>query len=101
MGLGGIVLEDLPDEVRRAAGIAPEQMALRVKHVGQYGPHAAAKRAGVKPGDILIGYDGREDLTRESDVLAHAASERKVGDKVTLTLLRGGKQLEIKLPIQE
>ena len=46
MGLGGLVLEDLPDADRRAAGIADAPLALRVKFVGQFGDHALGKQAG-------------------------------------------------------
>jgi S1-C subfamily serine protease len=70
-------------------------MALRVKHVGQFGAHAAAKNAGVQVGDILVAYDGKTDLARETDVLAHGVTAKRPGDKVPLTLVRAGKRMEL------
>jgi serine protease Do len=96
--LGGLLLEELPADAR-PAGVATDGMALRVKHVGQYGPHAVAKAAGVQVGDVLVAYDGKTDLTRETDVLAYGVSARKPGDKVPLTLIRGGKRIELTIPL--
>jgi S1-C subfamily serine protease len=76
-------------------------MALRVRHVGQYGPHAAAKQAGFQKDDIVVEFDGRTDLLRETDVLAHGVTARRPGERVSATVLRGGKRLALKLPMQD
>ncbi|MFO0843298.1 MAG: Trx7/PDZ domain-containing (seleno)protein [Gemmataceae bacterium] len=55
MALGGLVLES-------------DKGGLRVRHVGQYGLHAAAKNAGFRKGDLVVSFDGRDDLRRESDL---------------------------------
>src|SRR5262249_16955135 len=47
MATGGLVLEELPAEGRARAGLPEPAMALRVRHVGQYGPHAAAPQPGA------------------------------------------------------
>ena len=101
MVLGGLVLDSLDDEIRKSLGIPVDKMALRVKHVGQYNEHAVAKRAGVQKEDILITYDGRDDLLRETDVFDYALSSHRPGDKVQLGILRNGKPLEVKIPIQK
>ena len=79
-----------------------EGMALRVAHVGMYGgPHGAAKAAGIAVGDTLIAFDGRTDLLRETDVFAYAMREKKPGDMVPVKVVRGGKTMEMKIPMQE
>lgn len=98
MATGGLVLESVEE---RPSGVPTTGMALRVKHVGQYGPHAAAKNAGFKEGDILIAYDGRKDLLREDDLLAYSVRKRFPGEKVPATVVRGGKTVELTLPMQE
>jgi S1-C subfamily serine protease len=100
MAAGGLLLEPLSDADRAQLNIAEESMALFVKHVGQYGPHAAAKKAGFRQGDVLVEYDGRSDLMREADVLVHGVTERRVGDKVSATVLRDGKKMKLMLPMQ-
>jgi serine protease Do len=100
MATGGLVLESLSANERKKAELSDEGMALRVERVGQYGPHAAAKQAGFRQGDILVSFDGKE-LAREQDVIVHGLTNRKPGDKVKVELLRDGKKMTLTLPIQE
>ena len=83
---------DVPDQ---------DAMALLVKRVGQYGPHAAAKKAGFRQGDILVSFDGRTNLQRETDVFVYAITARKPGDRVPVTVLRGKRRLTLMLPMQK
>jgi hypothetical protein len=102
MAAGGMLLEELSAEDRKKAGLTETAMALRVKYAGQgNGPHGAAARAGVRQGDVVVSFDGQTDLRRETDLLAYALLNRKVGDEVKVTLLRDGKKMEVKLPMQE
>lgn len=101
MGAGGLLLEVLPAEERKKAGVAETGMALRVRHVGQFGPHAAAKQAGFRQGDIVVSFDERTDLERETDLLAHALKAHKPGERVSVTVLRDGKKITMMLPMQE
>ena len=88
MALGGMALE-------------PTDAGLRVKHVGQFGPYATAKTAGVKVGDVIASYDGKGDWKREADVLAYGVTARRPGDKVPLTVVRDGQKVELTLPLPE
>ena len=92
MVLGGMRLNDLDDEQRREAKLPANAMALRVRHVGQFGDHALAKKAGVEQGDLLIAFDGRTDRLSESQVLADLLRRRKPGDVVSITVLRNGEK---------
>ena len=98
MGTGGMLLETIEE---RPAGVPKDGMALRAKHVGQFGPHAAAKGAGFLAGDVIVSFDGKTDLLRETDLLAHAMRTGTAGDKVPVTIVRGGKTMEMTLPMQE
>jgi S1-C subfamily serine protease len=99
MATGGLVLEAIPAADRRAQGLG-EQMALAVRHVGEYGDHAVAKRAGFRQGDILVGFDGRTDLMSEVDLIAYAVQNRMPAEQVPVDVLRDGKRLELVLPMQ-
>jgi hypothetical protein len=76
-------------------------MALRVEFVGQNGPHAAAKQAGFRVGDLIVSFDGRTDLQRETDLFAHALTAHRPGDRIPVTVLRDGKRTDLTLPMQE
>jgi len=101
MATGGILLEDLSAEDRAKLNLPEGGMALRAKHVGQYGPHAAAKNAGFLVGDVIVEFDGKTDLTSESAVIVHGVTNRMPGDKVPVTIMRGGKKMKLTLPMQE
>ena len=76
-------------------------MALRVEHVGQYGAHAEAKRAGFEKGDVIVAFDGMEEDLTESEVLAHAAQHTTPDQQVAVTALRGGKPVKLSLKMQQ
>ena len=100
MVTGGLLLEDLSAEERTKAGIGEDAMALVVKHVGEYGAHAVAKKAGFQKGDVVVAVDGRKDALTESGLLAWLAEKTKPGDRVPVTVLRGGKRIDLTLPMQ-
>jgi hypothetical protein len=102
MAAGGMLLENLPAEDRKKADLPETTMALRVKYLGGGdGPHGAAQRAGFRQGDVIVSFDEHKDLLRETDLLAHALTNRKVGEKVAVTVLRDGKEVNLTLSMQE
>jgi hypothetical protein len=100
MALGGMVLEDLPDAERREHRIEPDRLALRAKHVGEYGEHAAAKNAGFRKDDIVVAIDGITARTGEGELIGELLERHQRGAKVSATILRGDQKLELELPMQ-
>ncbi len=98
--LGGLKLRPLSPAEGRSSQIPQGKMALVVEHVGQYGAHAVAKRAGIRKGDIIISYDGQTDLLSESDIFFYGNTKTKIGDRIQVALLRNGKKLQYQLPVQ-
>jgi len=98
--LGGVYSADLPVEQREKLKLAPEKMGLLIQHVGQYAPHDVAYKAGVRKDDVIVGFDGRNDFLRETDLIAYSLREKKAGDDVKLELLRNGtpQTITLKLP---
>lgn len=101
MTTGGLFLESLSVEERTRLNIENGSMALRVKHVGQYGAHAAAKRTGFRKGDVIVEFDGRHDLSTEGAVFLHAVTKRKPGERVAIKLIRNGKKRTLSIPMQK
>lgn len=100
MVTGGLKLDPLSAQDRKQLGLDDKAVGLKVKHVGQFGEHAAAKRAGVKQDDILVSVDGLQKPMTESDLFAHLLRNKKPGDTVEIGLLREGKNVKLELPIQ-
>lgn len=100
LATGGLLLEELPEVERQARGIATDKLALRVKHVGQYGKHAAAKKAGFAKDDVLVEADGRFGRMTEGELIGTLLRKRPAGDKVNMTVLRGTERVSLVLPMQ-
>lgn len=100
MTAGGMRLDNLSPEDRRAAGLPDDVMALRARHVGQYGAHAAAKNAGFVNGDILVEVDGKSDPLTESQLMAWLVNAKRPGDRIPVVRLRDGQRTKLELPMQ-
>ncbi len=100
MANGGLVLEDLPDDARAARGIGKQELALLVKSVGQYGSHAAAKKTGFQKDDVFVEMDGLTKRMSEGELMGHLLQKRFPGEKVKVTVLRGGQRVELMMPMQ-
>jgi len=100
ISLGGLKLQDVAAEERKRLQIPDGALALRAEHVGQYGEHAKAKQAGFQKGDVLVEFDGSREPQTETSLLAANFVNRKRGDQVPVTVLRGGREIVLKMPVQ-
>jgi serine protease Do len=100
MGLGGMKLGDLRDDDRKRLNLATDRMALKAEHVGEYGEHAIARRAGLRKGDVIVAVDGHDRRMNESQLLEYALWQKHRGDTIAVTVLRDGERkiLSYKLP---
>ena len=97
---GGLLLKSLTNKERTDANLTEDQLGLRVEHVGQYGAHAVAKRAGFEKNDIIVTFDGSSKAARETELFAHILRERQPGSSINATVLRQGKRLNLSFKIQ-
>ncbi|MDI1311389.1 Trx7/PDZ domain-containing (seleno)protein [Prosthecobacter sp.] len=100
MAFGGMKMDDLSDEERATLGLDKTQMALRVFHVGEYGPHAAAKKEGFKKDDILIQIGDLKQRLTESAIIGGLLLHHLPGEKIPAVVLRGKERVELNLPQQ-
>jgi len=98
LALGGMKLNPLPAGDPAGAKLPKAAVGLRIAHVGQHAPHDVAKRAGFKAGDVIVSFDGKTDLPRETDVLLYALGKGRGGKDVVVRLLRGTEELTLTLP---
>lgn len=101
MATGGMTLVPLDEPQRQPLQLEPQQMALRVKGLGKFGAHAAALNAGFQADDVIVQFDGRDDLHREADLIRYAVQNRVAGDRVEVRLIRDGRPLTLQLPMQQ
>jgi serine protease Do len=94
-GYAGLLLQDIDENLSRAFKLKGAEGAL----VGDVVAGGPADRAGIKRGDIIIGFDGQkiENSTQLSNLVARAAPK----SAATFTVLRDGRTVEIKVTLEE
>jgi S1-C subfamily serine protease len=89
----GIEVREIPPELRRHFG-APAEAGLLVASVAEGTP---AHGAGVRVGDVLVRAEGRP-LARTIDL--RLAARTRAGGPVRFDAVRGGKPIEIRVPVR-
>lgn len=90
IGIAGIDL----DEATAAKYGYP--LGIYIKTVEDF---SSAQKAGLKPGDVIVGADGTAIKTM--DELNNIKSSHKIGDEMKLTINRDGKEMEVTLVLSE
>lgn len=86
-----VVTKDLAD----ALGLEKAEGAL----VAEVLPDSPAQRAGLKDGDVIISFDGKEVNDMQS--LPKIVAETPVGDRVVIELVRQGRRMSLKAKVAE
>src|SRR5437762_1335879 len=92
-GYLGVTIQRVTADLAKSFGLPGAHGAL-VASVAEGGP---AKAAGVRPGDVIVAYDGHP--IRHSDELPRLVAETPVGRDVPLTVVRDGKTLTLRAMI--
>ncbi|HWW09074.1 MAG TPA: trypsin-like peptidase domain-containing protein, partial [Candidatus Acidoferrales bacterium] len=90
----GIVPEDIPEEEAQQLGLAQAGVIIGNLYVG-----SPAQRAGLQPGDVLLGIDGSAPHGAQ-DALGRIASHAP-GSSVLLRGLRRGRVFEVRAEVGE
>ena len=61
-------------------------------------PNGPAAKAGLEPGDVITAFEGRPMV--DPDALVVAIRSKAVGSTVTLTVMRDGKERDVKMVLQ-
>jgi Do/DeqQ family serine protease len=90
----GVFIQDLSPELAEAFNIDKHQQGVLIAKVQE---DSAAEDAGMEEGDIVTAIDGKPVSTAAQ--LRNKIGMRRIGDKVNVTLLRGGKEKTLKVKI--
>jgi Do/DeqQ family serine protease len=94
-GLFGAAAQDLTPELADALGTDERRGAV----ISTVEPDSAAERAGLKPGDLVLGLDGKP-VSSSSDLRTRIGLVR-AGSPVELSVLRQGKRLALKGEVED
>lgn len=94
-GYIGVQISQLGDDMAESLGLAKN----RGEFVQGVEPGAAADKAGIKAGDVIVSVNGREVTPDET--LSFIVANQPVGSKVPIVLIRGGKRQTVNVVIGE
>jgi S1-C subfamily serine protease len=87
---------DLSLADRKRLGLPGDALALMVDFVG-----IEIKNSGINKKDVIVGVDGQRNRLTESEFLAYVARNKALGDELSVTVLRAGKELKLKVPVHD
>jgi S1-C subfamily serine protease len=88
--------DELTAAEKKALGLDAKRAAIRQDAV----VHPVLKAAGVRGGDVLIGYDGIAVEGDAGKLFGHVRRNYLVGDTISINLLRDGKRVDLKLHLK-
>ncbi len=98
----GMWMPPATEQQLRANGLKDDEIALFLKWInGNAAGGRAAKKAGLREGDLIVELDGKPLQLTNRQFSAHVKLNYKVGDKVSLTVLRNGKRRQVALELVE
>jgi S1-C subfamily serine protease len=88
---------DLSPGEKKALGLSPQQLAFRQRS----SVHSRARAAGIRGGDIILGFDDRALAGMDvNGFRRYVSREYLAGDRVQVNVLRDGKRLSLPLTLQ-
>jgi serine protease Do len=91
----GVVVQTVTPDLAQSFGLEEGIGAL----IADVAPGGPAETSGIKPGDIIIKFNGKS--IREMSDLPMLVAQTPIGSKVTVTVLRDGKTRKISVKIGE
>jgi serine protease Do len=91
----GVLIQDVTRDLAETFGMPQPRGAL----VAQILPGSPAEAAKLLPGDVIVMFDGRD--VPISSALPPMVGVTRAGEDVTLTVIRGGTQIEVAVQIAE
>ena len=84
--------DDLTAEEKKALGLSTKRAAIRQDAE----VHRSLKAAGVKGGDVVVGFDGKAVDGTIGDLLGFVRRNYLVGDEISINVIRNGKRIDLK-----
>lgn len=92
----GVSIQDVTPDLQQAFNLDNGQLGVLVTGVAE---KSEAEKAGIKPGDVIVGVDGRDTLS--TGALRNAIGAKQIGDTVGITLIRDGKKKTVDTKVGE
>jgi serine protease Do len=93
----GVQIQSLTPEIAKGLGLDPDKAKGAL--VADVQPNSPAAQAGVRSGDIIVRYNGKE--VRDAHDLPRLVAETPVGRQADITVLRNGREQQLRTTIAE
>jgi hypothetical protein len=87
---------DLTASERKKFGIPPKQLAIRLENP----VHSELRAVGLRENDVIVGLNKDRPEMTMSEFLAYIRQNYLAGDRITLTIVRNGKPLELPIKLR-
>ena len=91
----GVSIQNITPELMTAMGLSSRDGAL----VSQVSKDSPAEKAGLREGDVIVGFNGREIL--DSDDIRNAVGYVERGRKADISYMRDGKKYSTKISVEK
>ncbi len=92
--IGGIIMVDkLTPQLAEDVGAPNTSGALIIR----MGRNSEAYNAGVRPGDVIVGFNGQK--VEDPSQLFRMVADARIGSTATIRVLRNGRTVDLKVPI--
>lgn len=91
----GVVIQNLTEDLAKTLGLKDTRGVL----ISEVKPGSAADKAGIKRSDVITAINGEK--IEDSNVLRNKIAVTEPGSEITLTILRDGKEQEVKATLDE
>src|SRR6185503_14611258 len=90
-GMLGVGIQPVTSDLAASLGLKEARGVV----VNSLTPEGPAEKAGIKPGDVIVKFNGKE--VNDANELRNAVAANEPGTEVSLTLLRSGNQQDVKV----
>ncbi len=92
----GVTIQDLNDDLKKHLKLDKAQQGVLISSVAKDSP---AEKAGIKSGDVVIKFDGKDvdSVSRLRNLVAFSSFNRKI----PVELMRGGRRLRVQVVLRE
>ena len=91
----GVTIQTVTPEIAQSLGLKEAKGAL----VADVVPGGPADSAGIKRGDVIVSFDGKD--IKNSGALPRTVAETPVGKTVDVAVIRNGKEVTLKIRLEE
>lgn len=86
---------ELSIDEKKALGIAPDRLALKVQYFGK-----PLRQAGLLANDVIVSFDGSEQNETSLQLNVRVRLNYKGGTQVPIVVLRDGNRLDLTIPLE-